>query len=395
MKKKLLFVIPSLRIGGAEKSFVNLLSELDHSKYDVDVFLLTQIGELIEVLPQEVKILSVDKKFEIFSSSFLFSVFTFLIKGKWTLAYYRLCFAMLNRREQNPAICEQKSWKYLRHFFSNIPKEYDVAIGYLEKTSTYFVWDKVKAKNKIAWIHTDIEVAKLDLIREYENLQSFNHIVTVSENLEEKLKIIYPDFSYKITSIENIISVNALKRLASETIPMPYTHEFFNVLYVGRIAKEKGLFNALEAIHILIEKGYKIAWYLIGWGDQEDLLKMKAKELNLEKNIHFLGAMSNPYPYLKNADAFILPSFFEGKSIALEEAKLLEKPIVITNFTTANSQIIHQENGLIAEMTPESIAENLEILIQNQSLRERLAQNLKKTVKSNENEVLKFYKMID
>lgn len=394
MKKKLLFVIPSLRIGGAEKSFVNLLSELDDKNYEADVLLLTPIGELKELLPKHIKILPCHNNFTVFSQSLVLSIFTFFIKGKWALAYYRICFAVLNRTEKNPAICEQKSWKYLKHFFNSLPQQYDAAIGYLEKTSTYFIRDKVQSNNKIAWIHTDIEMAKLDLMLEHENLLHFNHIVTVSETLAGKLKNIYPDLKDKIESIENIISLNVLEKLANGNVPLPYSKEYFNIIYVGRIAKEKGLFNALEALNILLKKGYNVKWYLIGWGDQEHLLKSKAEELKIENHIYFLGAMPNPYPFLKNADAFILPSFFEGKSIALEEAKLLAKPIVITNFTTAKSQINHHQNGLIAEMNPESIAGNLEVLIQNQSLREKMIEDLKLTAKGNESEIIKFQEII-
>jgi glycosyltransferase involved in cell wall biosynthesis len=395
MKKKLLFVIPSLRIGGAEKSLVNLLTELDYKKYDVDALLLTPVGELICLLPKEVNVLPIQDNFKIFSQSLLSSALTFLSKGKFNLAFYRICFAILNRIEKNPAICEQKSWKYVKHFYHTISKEYDAAIGYLEKTSTYFVRDKVISKNKIAWIHTDLEMAKLDLKREHQNLLYFNHIVTVSENLVEKLKKVFPDLESKIVSIENIISKRALGNLASEKISLPYSKENFNIVYVGRIAKEKGLFNALDAIDLLIKKGYKINWYLIGWGDQESLLIKKSKDYGIENSVHFLGAMSNPYPYLKNADLFLLTSFYEGKSIAIEEAKLLAKPIVITNFTTAKSQINHLENGLIAEMNPESIANNIELILKDQVVKIKIIKNLEKSAKGNESEIDKLYKIFN
>ena len=395
MKKKLLFVIPSLRIGGAEKSYVNLLTELDYTKYDVDALLLTPVGELISLLPKEVNVLPIQDNYKIYSQSLLSSALTFLSKGKFNLAFYRICFAILNRIEKNPAICEQKSWKYVKHFYHTISKEYDAAIGYLEKTSTYFVRDKVISKNKIAWIHTDLEMAKLDLKREHQNLLYFNHIVTVSENLVEKLNKVFPDLESKIVSIENIISKRALANLASEKISLPYSKENFNIVYVGRIAKEKGLFNALDAINLLIKKGYKINWYLIGCGDQESLLLKKSKDYGIENSLHFLGAMSNPYPYLKNADLFLLTSFYEGKSIAIEEAKLLAKPIVITNFTTAKSQINHLENGLIAEMNVESIANNIELILKDQVAKIKIIKNLEKSAKGNESEIDKLYKIFN
>ena len=111
--------------------------------------------------------------------------------------------------------------------------------------------------------------------------------------------------------------------------------------------------------------------------------------------MHFLGAMSNPYPYLKNADLFLLTSFYEGKSIAIEEAKLLAKPIVITNFTTAKSQINHLENGLIAEMNPESIANNIELILKDQVVKIKIIKNLEKSAKGNESEIDKLYKIFN
>jgi glycosyltransferase involved in cell wall biosynthesis len=110
--------------------------------------------------------------------------------------------------------------------------------------------------------------------------------------------------------------------------------------------------------------------------------------------LFFLGLKSNPYAYISNASAFILPSFFEGKSISLEEAKLLHKPIVVTNFSSAKDQIENEVTGLIADMNATSIAEGLEQLLLNPSLQKDLTSNLKITTFGTENEVTKFYNLI-
>ena len=110
----------------------------------------------------------------------------------------------------------------------------------------------------------------------------------------------------------------------------------------------------MEAINLLIKKGLNIKWYLIGAGNMEYDLKRMVSEKNLEDKVTFLGLKENPYPYIRHADIYIQSSKFEGKSISIDEAKILCKPIIITNFRTAKSHICDNVNGLIAEMDPAS-----------------------------------------
>lgn len=395
MKKEVLFVIPALDLGGAEKSFVNLLNAIDYTKYHVDVFLMTRTGMFLDLIPKEVCILPQSDTFSTFSTSFLNSILQFIKQGKPYLALQKVRFSVYNKVENNPVLKEQKSWKYLRYFFAKQPKTYDVAISYLEKTSGYYVAEKTVAKEKIAWIHTDLEQLGIDFEIENTYLQQFTYLVTVSDGLTERLKKKLPQFSAKIKTIENINSKKLIDFLASKTENKSFSKEAINIVYVGRLAQEKGLFNALDAIDILIEKKYPIHWYLIGTGNKKEELEKVAVQKGISGHIHFFGSQNNPYPFIKEADLFILTSFYEGKSISLEEAKILRKPIVITNFSSAKDQIVDGETGLIAEMTPESIAEKIETLLTNVNLVAKLVSNLEQTAFGNETEIEKFYDIID
>lgn len=395
MKKKLLFVIPALDLGGAEKSFVNLLNSIDYLTYDVDAFIMTRTGLFLDMVPNEVNLLPLSQDFSDFSISLPKSFMAFLKRGKFNLIYQKLAFTIFNRIHQNPVTKEQKSWKYLKHFFSVQPKEYDVAISYLEKTSGYYVIEKTNAKKKIGWIHTDLEALKIDFAIEKKYLERFDILVTVSEGLSERLSNKLPEYADKIKTVENINSKKIIDSLASKKTEIPFEDNSVNIIYVGRLAQEKGLFNALDAMEILIKKGYTVNWYLIGSGNKKNELEMAAIGKGIQNNVHFLGVQSNPYPYIKAADIFILTSFYEGKSISLEEAKILHKPIVVTNFSSAIDQIEHGKTGLIAEMNAESVAENIEKFINDSELRNQFTENLKNNVSGNETEVQKLYRLLN
>ena len=118
------------------------------------------------------------------------------------------------------------------------------------------------------------------------------------------------------------------------------------------------------------------------------------KENDLNNEIVFMGLKSNPYPYIKQANMVVHPSLFEGKSIALDEAKILCKPIVVSNFSTVNDQFIDKVNASICEMNPESIAKKILELHQNDQLRNQYVQYLEANCTSNESEIEKLYQLI-
>lgn len=394
MKKKLLFVIPALKLGGAEKSFVNLLNALDYNRYEVDVFFLTRTGVFLDFIPKEVNILPQSQDFSDFSKLFSQSVLKFLKQGKISLIFYKLLFTFSSRLITNPVIKEQQMWKYLKHFFPVQSKKYDIAVSYLEKTSGYYVVEKTDAKKKMGWIHTDLEALGIDFDIENKYLAAFDYLVTVSEGLSERLGEKLPAFKSKIRTIDNINSQKLITALSNEKIDFQFSVGTVNILYVGRLAQEKGLFNALDAMEILIKKGYSINWYLIGSGNKQNEIQKSATAKGIRDKVHFLGVRNNPYPYIKFADIFLLSSFYEGKSISLEEAKILCKPIVITNFSSAKDQILDNDTGLIAEMNAASIAGKIELLIKNKDLSAKLISNLKSSARGNEEEINKLYELI-
>ena len=165
------------------------------------------------------------------------------------------------------------------------------------------------------------------------------------------------------------------------------------LISVGRLTNAKGYDMAIESCKKLVEKGYDIRWNIIGDGEERTNLEQRIKKNNLEDRFILLGIKENPYPYVRNADIYVQTSRFEGKSIAIDEAKILNKPILITNFSTAKDQISNGEDGLIVDMNVDSIVKGLEKLINDTDLRNKLTKNLSKEQLGTENEINKLYNL--
>ena len=150
MKKKILFVLPSLDAGGAEKSLVNLLNCIDFNQYDVDLVLFKNTGIFLKQLPSKVTIIDLGGDYEVFTKCILYSMLDFLKQRKWSLALNRITFTVKNKFIGPTS--EQHSWKNIRRSIPTLTHEYDAAIGFLEKSSIYFTVDCVSAKKKIGFI---------------------------------------------------------------------------------------------------------------------------------------------------------------------------------------------------------------------------------------------------
>ncbi|MFN7250059.1 MAG: glycosyltransferase [Anaerobacillus sp.] len=395
MKRNILFVMPSLSAGGGEKSLVNLLSQIDYNQYNVDLFLLNHEGIFMEYIPKEVNVLPLPQNYMNFILPLHKSVSGFMKNGKLSLVYNRLMFTMKNKLYSNTSIKEQYSWRNIRSSLETLEKKYDVAIGFLEKSSTYFCAEKVNATKKVGWVHIDYDKLGMDPKFDGKYFGKLDHIITVSEECSKILKERFPSESEKIRVIYNIVSPNMINKMADQGNETPYSKKEneVTILSIGRLHYQKGFDLAVKACKILVDRGHSLKWHIIGEGDEREKLTKLIKENNLENNLILLGLKSNPYPYIKHADIYAQTSKFEGKSIAIDEAKILQKPIVVTNYSTAKDQILNGNNGLIVEMEDVAIADGIERLIKDHKLREKLKGNLSKECLSTEEEINKLYNL--
>ena len=391
MKKKLLFVIPSLDAGGAEKSLVNLLNTLDPKRFSVDVFLFTKRGLFLTQVPEFVRIITPGADMVTFQKPVLRSMLTFLGEGKVKMAWNRLRFAQINRLHRNRTVAEQRSWPYLRSSVGLLPGSYDAAIGYLEKSSVYFTVDCVRSKIKMGLIHTFYSKLDADKSIDSQYFNALAKLITVSAECASDLAANFPEFSSKMIVIHNIVSVQLIRSMSVYQVedigPNP-------IVSIGRLVELKGFDLAIEAAKILKDRGVKFQWSIIGEGPERDRLQALITQYELDDYVYLPGLKENPYPYIRQASLLVQPSRYEGKSIVIDEAKILAKPILLTDFSTAKDQIDNEVDGLIVEMNAEAIATGVQRFLEDEKFRHEVAAQLADGNFGTEEEIEKFYSLI-
>lgn len=392
--KKILFVMNDLNCGGSQKSLISLLENIDYTKYEVDLFLFSHEGMFMNSIPKEVNLLDEPEDYKYFDMSIKKAVKELIHKRKLKVLFNRLLSIFIYKTEKDSTRLEQRIWKFLKSSLPSLNKKYDAVIGYQEKNPIYYVVEKTISDKKIGWIHTDYSQININHKYEEKYFNKLSNIVTVSEKLVEILKEEYKGNKDKILCIENIISPTSIRKLANEDTDISFDKNYINIISMGRIVDAKGYDIAIKACKRLLDKGKKIRWYVIGEGGMKGELINLSKELKVEDKFIFIGARENPYSYISKGDIYVQSSKFEGKSIAVEEAKILCKPIVITDFSSATNHIRNNVNGLITKKDPIELAEAIMQIIENEDLRKSIINNLSNSNLGNKDEVNKLYSII-
>ncbi|QNS41286.1 glycosyltransferase [Chryseobacterium manosquense] len=392
-KKDILFVMNNLNVGGAEKALVSLLQVFDYEKYNVDLLLFKKEGLFLKQVPAQVNILPEPANYRYFDMPFVQVLKDNLWPWRWDLIYRRIQFKKMMQKAESPAEAEQLSWKPLSKTLKPLQKQYDVAIGFLEKNPNYFVVDKVKAEKKIGFIHNDYHALQMNSKIDNLYFKKLDYILTVSIECLNELKELFNHISDKFKLMRNISAVQTIRNLALVKIQEDLKKDF--IISVGRLNSQKNYNLAIDAFHLLHKKGISFTWYILGEGPEEESLKKKVELLGLSEKVHFLGVKQNPYQYINRANVFLMTSHFEGDGIVVREAKILCKPIILTNFNTASSHITNNETGIIVDFDAEEIANAIEKLLKSKELRNQFEQNLANLDWSMSGETQKLYHLIE
>ncbi|WP_226667502.1 glycosyltransferase [Metabacillus litoralis] len=390
--KKILFVIDSLNSGGAEKSLVSLLSIINYKKYEVDLLMFSIEGLYLSLLPKEVNVLDVPNFFKKQASG----VKGLLKNGDLKELFIRIktSISIRNPRYKKILHTSQINWKSISESIDKLEKKYDVAIAYSQGIPTYFVAEKVKADKILCWINTDYKIASYNNKFDRKYYEKYDNIIAVSDYNKNVFVDEIPSVKDKIRVIYDILSPNLIKSMASEDGGFKDNYYGLRILTIGRLVEAKGYDMAIEACIKLKKHGYKFKWYVIGEGILENKLKKMVTEFQLEDIFIFLGTYQNPYVFLKQCDIYVQPSRFEGFGLAIAEAKILQKPIIATNFSVVQNQIKNKKNGLIVNMNSESIFNGIKEIIDNNKLINLFCERLSKEDVGTEREINKIYSML-
>lgn len=386
MKKRIVFMIGTLQSGGVSKSIVNLLNVMDCATYDVHLLLLDRAGDILSpYLPSDITV-HVNREIENLHRG-LRGVRALLFTGHLWLAFGSLLRMLLSKFS--------RAWagRWLAHLMPRFSElSFDLIVDYGGQQQLYYMVDKLDGKKKITFFHNDYSKWPYYYAADRLYYPKVDQILSISQTCVDVLKAYFPDCKDKISVMQNISSPVLITKQANEVVDLPQAPLLLASL--GHIMRRKGTDFSIDAAKILQEKGVDFKWMLVGKVIEEDLVRRIEQE-GLESRFVFLGVCSNPYPYIKAADIYVHPSRFEGKSIALDEAKILCKPIIVTNFSTVNDQFEDRVNASICEMNGGALADAIIELATNKELRQSYVAYLNAHIVDNSSEVEKLYAFID
>lgn len=378
-KRRVLISMPSMHIGGAERSLIGLLESLDRDRYEIDLFLYRHEGEFMPLIPKHVRLLPQAGPYTTLERP----VKDVVREGHLYLGFARAAAkAWVKLRSWNtPGVKRtyrqmQYTWRWSVPGLPPIAdRHYDAAIGFLGPHD--FILDRVSAAVRIGWNHTDyFTIVNPDRKLDLAMWHRLDYIVNVSEACERSFLQVFPELRPKAVVIENIISPEFVRKQAEADVSGEMPDDgMFKIVSVGRFSDAKGFDLAIQACRLLVDAGLPVRWYIVGYGTEEQMLRRLIAEHGLEERFVLLGKRSNPYPYIRSCDLYCQPSRYEGKAVTVREAQILGKPVVITNFPTAGSQLRDGYDGHICEPGIEGIRDGIVKLYADPALRAKLAAN--------------------
>lgn len=375
--KKILFMIINMNIGGTEKALLNMLENMPRSEFDITLLMLEEYGGFLEYIPKDIKVKYLDyyvKNKDIFNNPPQKNAIKLIKKGKVINGISLLIIHILTK------IIGERSlfYKYALKEQPKIIEEYDIAVAYAGPMDliSYFIINKVEAKKKVQWIHFDISKVGLNRKFSLKVFKKFHKIFIVSEDAKNKFISFLPEFTNKTQVFYNRISPLIIKKKADEGLGFEENYKGIRILTVGRLTQEKGQELCINVLRKLKEDGYEVKWYCIGEGNSRNLYEQIIKRYRLEDDFILLGAKSNPYPYMKQCDIYVQPSKHEGYCITLAEARCFDNPIIATNFSGANEQIINGKNGLIVNYNENEMYQAIKRIIEDKELKNNLSKKI-------------------
>jgi glycosyltransferase involved in cell wall biosynthesis len=322
--KKVLFILPHYLGGGMGTAFVALLNNFPNRKIQIDVCVLKQTGSKYSGITRE------------------------------NIRYISYSEARKNK--------------------------YEAVVSYAQWTSLSLWVNKIHSKKRIQWIHNDgtDEKWRQRLKQNKESMQKIDAFVLVSEAAKQNFVQFFPEYAAKTHAIYNIIDNAYIKKASfSKQNTIVSNKKILNVVSVGRYTLNKNFDTAIKVHALLEKKGIHFRWYILGYGDEEQNLKALIKQYGLVNKFIIAGFKKNPYPYIKAADVFVHIPRIEAFGLVVTEAKILQRPILVSNFPAVFEQIENGKTGIIVENTLEAISDGLERLLLDKSLRRQFSSALK------------------
>lgn len=336
MKRKILFLIPSLNGGGAERTLINLLQKLDYSKFDVELVVVLRDGVYLQSVPKEINCIY------LFQNKMLVRILEFLQK--------KIGFNYLLKKR----------------ILNKVQGDYDLGISFLDGNITDLLFYIDGLKKRYAWVHSSYKTNQ-NFARFYEDekyvqklkMQRYGRldgIYFVSNDAKEEFIQVFGKYD-KMEVIYNFIDVDSVLKKAKADVSTK--QNIFEFIALGSLLSVKGFDRLIRASKIVKDKGFNFKVSILGSGSEKQNLESLVEDCGLTANVFFAGFVNNPYPLLSRADVFIMSSVSEALPTVLCEAMILGKATLVTNCSGCREIVANGEFGLMAEQSDESLAENM------------------------------------
>lgn len=359
--KKILFLIYNLDGGGAEKVLLKILEKIDKNKFKIDLFLIKKEGIYLKEFETKFKDITIRTPYDNLSKNKLLN-----------RIQYKLKYKKVRKSLKNPEI-----------FKEFIKEKYDTQIAFLEGMFSIYL-SKTECENKIAWVHVDLEKHRtMTIDKEREIYKNYNKIICVSNQAKNSFDKIYPEYSNKSTVIYNPIDKDEIIKKSNEEVEKFRDKNIVTFIAIGRLNEQKGFDILLKAHKLLKDENLENNIVILGEGTERKNLEKYILENDLEKSVKLLGFKKNPYPYLKQSDIYILSSRYEGYSLTVAEALVLNKAIISTRCIGPMELLENGKYGLMCNSEDiYQLKECMKKFILNKKLREEYEEKTK--IKSKE-----------
>ena len=355
-KIKLLFRHRSMEMGGVEKVMLSIVNNLNPEKFEITVCLNLNQGELRNEFPPHIRKLYLAEGKEDFSKNIILQKIQLYQRKK-----------KLEKLRKNPGIIDKQ---HLKEYF-------DIEIGMTYNDFESVLNSSNKNSKKIGWFHSEINVPGLkpllpEILKQF---PQFDVMVYCSQKIKDLMHIHHPDLHFpREKVIINAISIEEIKVKAAEKID-PFS-EKPRFVSVGRLHYRKGYHKLIEAHTKLIREGHDHQILIVGEGEHRQNLEKLIKENKVERTFILLGNKMNPYPYIKNADFFILPSESEAWPLVIAEALILQKPIIATDTGDVSMMIAPEKTGILIPYKVEEMYYSMKRFLTDKPLISEIKNNL-------------------
>lgn len=374
MKKRILFVYPSMIIGGSTTALLSFLNCLDPEKYEIDLQLFRNKGPLLDVIPEYVRLLPPAEIHKGAKGRFV-KLCKFFFKGY----AFRYIWKKCRKADTNAVLAAFQSKALSR---KNIT-QYDFAIGFLEGWPDWYLAFGTKAKKKYGWLHSTYANITKEPTSELPWMEKVDKIVFVTDPCREAFNETLPQMAEKSVTVENITDSEIIRKRSlkidetDEAYQRFAASDLFKIVTVCRLTiSVKGLDRIVNAGKALKSQGHSFLWYIIGEGEDRAALQELIRNADVGDCVIPIGKRMNPYPFIAAADIMCMPSRYEGKPITVTESMILGTPPVVTEYLSAHEQIESGIEGIVVPNQDDAIVAPLKEMMDDPSVFRNMKQIL-------------------